>query len=183
MQARPGSERGAPGRIYLIGFMAAGKTTIGSALGAMLGAPFIDLDRAIEQQAGQRVSEIFEHRGESAFRDLEHEGLGDTEALAHCVIATGGGAFTYERNRELIQRLGVSVWIDPGLEAILERLRRSRREDRPLFRDAAQIRALYHRRLDAYRMADLRIRSGSEETAQGVAASIASLIRERSCGI
>ncbi len=170
-------------RIYLVGFMAAGKTTIGSALGDILGYPFVDLDHAIERQTGERVREIFERHGEPSFRELEHECLRHTAELAQCVIATGGGTMTFERNREVMQQLGVSVWIDPGFETLLFRLQRSQRSDRPLFREQEQTRALYHRRLDAYRMADLRIETGSEETAQGVAASIASLLRERSCVI
>lgn len=170
-------------RIYLIGFMAAGKTTIGSALGEILRVPFVDLDQAIEQQTGERVREIFERHGESRFRDLEHECLRRTAELEQCVIATGGGTMVSRRNREVIRQLGVSVWIDPGFEVLLARLGRSRHSDRPLFRDEDQTRELYRCRLDAYRMADLRIESGSEETAQSVAASIASLLRERSCAI
>ena len=172
-----------PPRIYLTGFMAAGKTTIGSALAELLDRPFVDLDQEIERRTGERVREIFARHGERAFRDLEHESLQRTADLAQGVIATGGGAMAHERNRQVIRRLGVSVWLDPGLETLLSRLRRSLRSDRPLFRDEEQARALYLRRLDAYRMADLRIDTGAEATVESVAASIVSLLRERSCVI
>ena len=175
--------KAAPRRIYLTGFMAAGKTTIGSRLAELLDYPFVDLDHAIEQRTGERVPEIFARQGEDAFRNLEHECLLCTADLVQGVIATGGGTMAQERNREVIRQLGVSLWIDPGIELILARLRRSRRSDRPLFRDEEQARKLYHRRLDAYRMADLRIETPSGETAQSVAASIAALLRERSCVI
>ena len=163
--------------------MAAGKTVVGSALAQLLGYRFRDLDQAIEERAGDKVREIFERHGEARFRDLEHECLKRTGALEEAVIATGGGTMAYERNRQVMRRLGVSVWLDPGLPTLLERLRRSIAADRPLLRNQEQTRALYHRRLDAYRMADLRVEVSSRETAHDVAARIASLLRERSCVI
>lgn len=170
-------------RLYLTGFMAAGKTAVGSALAENLGRVFCDLDAVIEQEAGETVREIFARRGEAAFRDLEHECLGRTAELAGAVIATGGGTMSFARNRELIRRLGVSVWLDPPFDTLLARLRRSVAADRPLYGDENETRALYHRRLDAYRMSDLRIEPSSGESAPSVAARIAHLLRERRCAI
>ncbi len=170
-------------RVYLVGFMAAGKTAVGRALAGVLGFRFEDLDRMIEDRAGARVHEIFELRGEDWFRDREHECLQLTESLENAVVATGGGTMTFERNRAVIGRLGVSVWLDPPLEVLFERLERGGRSKRPLFRGREHARALYHNRRDAYRMADLTIEPVSRDTADGVAARIAALLRERNCVI
>ena len=136
-----GSWSAAAPRIYLTGFMAAGKTAVGGALAALLGYRFIDLDRQIEARAGLSAAEIFERRGEEAFRELEHRALEGTANLRQTVIATGGGAMTFERNRALIRRLGLSVWLDPGFEIILARLDEAGRRRRPLFRDPEQARS------------------------------------------
>ncbi len=170
-------------RVYLVGFMAAGKTAVGSALARLLGYDFHDLDRLIEQRAGAKVHEVFERHGESWFRDCEHDCLRRTEALNRVVIATGGGTMTFRRNRELIASLGASVWLDAPLETIFSRLERGGDSDRPLFCDREQARTLYHSRLDAYRMADLRVETASRETAGDVAARIAVDLRERNCAI
>ncbi len=137
----------------------------------------------IEESAGGRIPEIFERLGEDWFRDREHECLKQTRRHESAVIATGGGTMTFERNREVIGRLGFSIWLDPPLEVLFERLERGGRAKRPLFRGREQARALYHRRRDAYRMADLRIEPSSGDTADGVAARIAALLRERNCVI
>ena len=84
--------------IVLCGFMGCGKTTVGRNLARKAGRKFIDMDLYIEEKAGMKISEIFEKFGESRFRDMEHEAcleLADTEGL---VIASGGGAFTFQRN-------------------------------------------------------------------------------------
>ncbi len=170
-------------RLYLVGFMASGKTAVGAELARLLERPFVDLDAVIEEQVGASIQDIFERRGESAFRDLEHQYLCQTEAIEGGVIATGGGTMVFERNREVIRRQGLSIWLDPGLETILARLARSWKSDRPLYLGDEQTRNLYNRRLDAYRMADLRVTSPPEATARSVAARIELLLRERSCGI
>ncbi len=169
--------------VYLTGFMAAGKTVVGCALAQLLDYRFRDLDEAIEERTGEKVREIFERHGEDRFRDLEHECLKRTAGLGAAVIATGGGTVAFERNREIMRRLGISVWLDPGLPTLLERLRRSTAADRPLLGDEEQTRMLYHRRLDAYRMSDLRIETSPGDTAKTVAGRIAHLLREKSCAI
>lgn len=170
-------------RVYLTGFMAAGKSRVGSALAVRLGCRFADLDRMIEERAGATVPEIFERWGEAWFRDREHECLKRTEAFGNAVIATGGGTMTFERNREVIGRLGVSVWLDPPLEVLFERLERGGTAKRPLFRGREHARSLYHSRRDAYRMANLRVVPADHDTADDVAARIASVLRERNCVI
>lgn len=168
-------------RIYLTGFMAAGKTAVGKALAAILGYRFVDLDSEIEARAGCSVREIFARRGEAAFRELEHEALRATASDRRLVVATGGGTVTFERNRALIRRLGTSVWLAPAFETLLARLDEEERAQRPLLGDPQQARELYRQRLDAYRRADIRIGVDADETAAGVAARIARLFEGAPC--
>ena len=164
------------GRVYLTGFMACGKTAVGSALAARLGAPFVDLDHEIESRAGITIREIFDYAGEDKFRDLEHRALGDTRETPAAVIATGGGTFVSERNRKLIRELGVSVWIDATFDEIVGRLSDHGRRKRPLFQNEQQARRLYDERLAWYRLADLRVEVEAEDTARKVAGRIARLL-------
>ena len=164
-------------RIYLTGFMGAGKSKVGRALALRLNLPFVDLDDAIEASEGMSIREIFAARGEDAFRDLEHRRLIATEDLERVVVATGGGLFTLARNQDVIRRLGVSAWLHPSFVTIAARIRPKGTATRPLFRDEAQAEELYRRRLPEYEKADLRVDIGPEETAEQVAARIADTLR------
>ena len=169
-------------RIYLVGFMASGKTAVGAALAAREGLRFLDLDREIEHRADGEIRRIFERRGEAAFRDLEHDALRTSVSSPSIVVATGGGAMAFERNQEIIRTAGYSVWLDASFETLLARLDEAGRRQRPLFRDEVQARSLYEERLSSYRLADLHVRVSAEDTASGVAARIARLLpRESVC--
>ncbi len=168
-------------RIFLTGFMGAGKTAVGAELASLLGYPLIDLDQEIEALAGCSVCEIFDNQGETAFRALEHRCLSDTESLPEVVVATGGGTITLRRNRQLMRRLGTSVWLRPELATIQARLAGDAGAERPLWRDPAQVRELYERRLEAYRQADLEVAISARETPGEVAARMPSLLRGTSC--
>ncbi len=170
------SERARPERIFLVGFMAAGKTAVGKALAELLGYRFVDLDQEIEADAGLSVRDIFEHRGEEAFRELERRALRQTASDRGLVVATGGGTPIAEENRSLIRRLGRSVWLKADFDTILARLDERGLCQRPLFRDPAQARRLYRQRHPAYRAADLGIEISPRDTVGEVAARIASLI-------
>ena len=141
----------------------------------------LDLDQEIEKRAGMAVREIFEEQGEAAFRELEHLCLKETARLEKVVVATGGGAMTFPRNRAVIGRLGVSVWLNPSFATIVERIGTSSAGERPLFGDEEQTHALYRSRLSAYAEADLRLDVAPRETASEVAARIALRLRERHC--
>lgn len=164
--------------VFLTGFMAAGKTAVGKALGAELGYPFVDLDREIETMAGISVANIFSRRGEGAFRDLEHDCLRRIATGEPLVVALGGGAFTFGRNRDLIGVGGVSFWLDPPFEVLLERCAHDTGSERPLFRDGESARRLYLERKPAYALADHRIGIGERESIPSVTARILAILRE-----
>jgi len=170
-------------RIFLTGFMGAGKTTVGSRLAALLGLPFVDLDQEIERQAGATVREIVEGQGEVAFRRLELEALQVVLGKGDAVVATGGGTLTTDPGARLVRESGLAVWLNPSFATIVERIGTLGKLDRPLFREEAQVLALYRERLPAYRRADLVVDVGPGEAAAEVAARIALLLRERRCAI
>jgi shikimate kinase len=170
-------------RIYLTGFMGAGKTAVGRLLAERLGVPFLDLDQEIERRAGMTVREIFEGQGETAFRRLETEALRETLALADIVVATGGGTMVFEGNFQMIHDNGLSVWLNPAFATIVARIGGLGKADRPLFRDETQALALYRERLPAYRRADVKVDVAPDEGPEEVAARIALLIGNRRCVI
>lgn len=170
-------------RIYLTGFMGAGKTAVGGNLSELLGCPLVDLDREVEARAELSVRDIFERLGEGAFRELEHDCLKQTVRFQEAVVATGGGTMTFPRNVAVIRRLGVSVWLNPSFATIVERIGGRGKRDRPLFKTEEQALALFRQRLPAYRQSDLQMDVAPHETAPEVAARIALRLRERRCVI
>jgi shikimate kinase len=120
-------------KIYLIGFMGAGKTSKGRKLAKRLGYGFADMDLIIEEQEGMPVSEIFSLKGEDWFRNKETEvlhHLGEQEE--DIVISTGGGVPCFNDNMDYINSTGVSVYLKMTPEAIAIRLGRSHKPARPL---------------------------------------------------
>lgn len=165
-------------RIFLAGFMGAGKSTVGRHLAERLGLPFFDLDVQIERRAGATIREIFQHRGEADFRRLEHDALRTLCDHPRLVAATGGGTLTVGSNRELIARSGLSVWLHPPFATIVERLGGAGKEDRPLFRNEVQAWELYRERLPTYQSCDLRVDVEASERAEEVAARIVLMLEE-----
>jgi shikimate kinase len=142
-------------RIYLTGFMGAGKTTVGRALAENLRVPFIDLDAEVESRSGACVREIFDTLGEAHFRRLESESLRRTAALETCIVATGGGVPEEPENRAWMRLNGLVVWLDATLPVVEERL--AQVTDRPLFGDSEEVARLFARRRQVYRDCDLEI--------------------------
>lgn len=95
--------------IVLVGFMGAGKTTVGRLVADKLGVPFLDSDHAIEKRAGRSIPDIFTAVGEPGFRELEHQVIADLLAGSPAVLALGGGAAGHPRTRELLAAPGVDV--------------------------------------------------------------------------
>jgi shikimate kinase len=168
-------------RIFLTGFMGAGKTSVGRRLATRLGWPFVDLDAEIERAAGESVREIFERVGESGFREVECQMLADAMRQDPVVVATGGGTLTFPRNLAAARSAGLVVWLNPEFATLTRRIGGKGKQDRPLFRDEAAVLALYRERLPAYALADLKVDVATEERPEEVAARIALLVAERSC--
>lgn len=166
-------------RVFLSGFMGAGKTSVGRLLAARLGWEFVDLDEEVERRAGMSVRRIFEAMGEPEFRRLEAEALRQAIARDDVVVATGGGTVTFEANARLLKAHGVTVWLKPSFDTLAARLAAAGgvgKEDRPLFRDQSQALALYLQRLPAYRAADRTVEVGVDEEPEEVAARILLLL-------
>ena len=149
-------------KIYLVGFMGSGKTTIGRELAARIDAPFFDLDELIEAAEQMTIKEVFAQRGEPYFRKRERDLLRSTKHLDAAVIATGGGTFTFDDNIQFIQSEGLSVFLSAPYALLRSRI--GRKEDRPLFRDDISTHELYANRIRYYRMSDITIDVREEET-------------------
>jgi shikimate kinase len=142
-------------KIYLVGFMASGKSTIARALAARLRWRAEDVDDLIERRERHTIADIFAKQGEPYFRSVERESLRLLQPLRHVIIATGGGTFADPENRAAINFDGVSIWIDVPLPDLLHRIPLDGR--RPLAASRADLERLYAARTDAYRLAHLRI--------------------------
>jgi shikimate kinase len=142
-------------RIYLVGFMGAGKSTVGRELSVKLRRPFLDLDTEIEKSAKLPVREIFARFGEPHFRQLEREHLQRISEIPRAIIALGGGAYIDAENRAIVDATGVAVWLDTSLAAVKERVRPD--GSRPLLADAERARRLYTERLPSYRLARIHV--------------------------
>lgn len=108
--------------IFLIGYMASGKTTFGRALARRLGCQFIDLDFYIEQRFHTTINNIFTTRGEEGFRRLESNMLKEIGEFSDVVVACGGGTPCFFDNMDYMLSQGLVVWLEASKERILERL-------------------------------------------------------------
>jgi shikimate kinase len=145
-------------KIYIVGFMAAGKTTVARALAKRLGWQAADIDELIERRERQTVADIFAKQGEPYFRASERAVLFEQLQPRHIVVATGGGTFVDPQNRAAINRDGVSVWLDVPFDRAVARVPVDGR--RPLAADRAEFERLYHQRRAAYQHAHVRLDAG-----------------------
>jgi shikimate kinase len=142
-------------RVFLVGFMGAGKTTVARALGRRLGWRVEDVDELIEVREHATVSELFAARGEPYFRLAERDVLRRVLAEDHVVVATGSGTYADDENRLAINANGAAVWLDlPWMDAIARVPADGRR---PLASNREQFEALYHARRLCYQQAHLRL--------------------------
>lgn len=162
-RSRAASRQGVRG-IVLIGFMGAGKSSVGRALGQRLGWAFEDLDERIELREGRKVSEIFRDSGESGFRRAEHaalrEVLEDLKAGEEKIVALGGGAFVQKENANLLEASAVpTVFLDGDAAELWRRCRQQAEKEgmeRPLLGSLESFRALYGARRPHYLKAPFR---------------------------
>jgi shikimate kinase len=142
-------------KLYLVGFMGAGKTTLARALGRRLQWRVEDLDELIEARERCTVADVFALRGEPYFRAAEREVLRRLLPLRHAVVATGGGTYADADNRALITANGIAIWLDLPFATALGRVPSDGR--RPLAADRTQFEALFLARRIAYQQASLRL--------------------------
>jgi shikimate kinase len=152
----------------MVGFMGAGKTSVGKLLAQRLGRDFYDLDEVIEKREQASIAALFASAGESGFRAIESITLRELiERLERpCVIALGGGAFVQRANREVLQNTGGTTVL---LEASLAELERRCNDGgcaRPLAQDAEKFRQLFASRQHAYALADFHVRTDGKSIEQ-----------------
>jgi shikimate kinase len=159
----------APDKIYLVGFMAAGKTTVARAMAARLGWRAEDVDELIEARERLTVADNFARHGEPYFRAAEREMIRLLLPIRHAIVATGGGTFMDPDTRQTLNLDGTTVWLDVPFTELLGRLPADGR--RPLAADRQQLERLYALRHTAYAQAHVRIDAGdarAEEVADRV---------------
>jgi shikimate kinase len=167
--------------------MGSGKTSTGQALAELLGWDFVDLDGEIEAQEGTAIRLLFQQRGETTFREVEHEALCKclTYRSGPTVLALGGGAFVQTNNVELLRTSHVlTVFLETPVDDMLQRCGVEDRPDpgnpRPLATDAAAFRNLYERRLPHYRGAHVTIKTAGKSVVE-VALEIAETLGLKAC--
>ena len=141
--------------VYLVGFMGAGKTSVGGRLAELLGWSFVDLDRRIEQREGEPIRDLFRRKGEPYFRRIEREELLRASTETETVVALGGGAFCSPENQQIVHDTGASIWLDAPLDLLFERCADD--QTRPLFTTRDEMRQLLDRRRPFYAQAELHI--------------------------
>jgi shikimate kinase len=166
-------------RVFLIGFMAAGKTTVGRLLADRLGWRFVDVDEEIVRRSGETVPEIFRLHGEAVFRALEARLTAELRSLDRAVIAPGGGWVTTPSALDDLPDGTVVVWLRVSAEEAIRRVGPA--ADRPLLAGAdplARARSLIAERESLYRRADLTIDVDGRSPA-AIAAEIAARLATR----
>jgi shikimate kinase len=159
------------GSVLLVGFMGAGKSTVGSALAARLGCAFEDLDQRIERHQGRTVPEIFRDCGEARFRRAEsaalRELLDELRGGVKKVAALGGGAFAQVKNAGLIEARGVpTVFLDAPAQELWRRCCEQARDQgtrRPLLKSIEKFSKLYQARRTRYLKATFRQETSGRE--------------------
>jgi shikimate kinase len=163
----------------MVGFMGAGKSTVGTMLSRDMGLPFIDLDRTIEAQEHASVAELFQARGEEAFRDLESEALASLANVERAVVACGGGIVLRPQNRILLAELGRVVYLQGSAGEAIARIGDT--ATRPLLAGSAgtiTATSLLSAREALYRsVADLTVDTAGK-SAEEVAAAVAAALEE-----
>src|SRR5262245_20612237 len=163
--------------IFLLGFMASGKSTVGPLLAAKLDRQFIDLDRVIEAKVDCAVVELIARDGEERFRQIETETLREVASRGGAIIAPGGGAITRAENRELMSRFGITVWLDAPFELCWRRIQQDG-ATRPLAPNEMSARERYERRAPLYRQASIHIPINETQPPDDISKTIVERLRK-----
>ena len=158
--------------LYLIGMMGTGKTTVGQVLAKELGYRFFDTDVLIERVAQKSINELFAEEGETFFRELESQVLGEVSACTRSVIATGGGAVLRPLNWSYL-RHGLIIWLDAPISLLVERLAED--NTRPLLKMdnlSLKLETLLAERKSLYQEADLQIAIAKNENPEQIVSKI-----------
>ncbi|MGI6218626.1 MAG: shikimate kinase [Bacteroidaceae bacterium] len=164
-------------RIFLIGYMAAGKTTLGRALARTLNLQFLDLDQYIEQRQHATITTLFERHGEAGFRQIERQHLHEAGEFENTLIACGGGTPCHFDNIDYMNRQGQTVFLSVPLPVLLRRLR-ANRSKRPLLAQKTDaqlhdyIAAQLQERLPYYTQARYTFPADSLESSAEIAESV-----------
>ena len=142
-------------KLYLVGFMGAGKSSVSRALSRRIGWRAEDVDEQIEAREGHRISDIFAQRGEAYFRQVERSVIADLLPVRQIIVATGGGTFVDPGTRAAMLADGAVAWLHVPLSKVIERVPTDGR--RPLAADRVQMEQLFERRQLAYGHAHVRI--------------------------
>ena len=164
--------------IFICGFMATGKSTVGKLLAAKMHCKFFDMDALIEAEAGMAISQIFASLGEQAFRVMESRMVKRFEKRSGCVVATGGGVIVNPGNLQILKRCGVVITLTASVESIL--LRAGKDDTRPLLQvedKAERIRTLMKQREPYYSQADI-ILDTSALSIDAVVSALADRLKE-----
>lgn len=160
--------------IFLIGYMGCGKSTMGRAISALTGVPFIDLDNYIEQRFHLTVKEIFAQRGEDGFRDVERRMLQEVADFEDVIVACGGGTPCFFDNMEYMNTHGTTVFLNTPIDRLHSRLMRGRHK-RPLIADKDDeelmtfIKEALAKRMDHYSKAQISFSSERLENKSEIA--------------
>ena len=120
--------------LFLVGYAGSGKSTIARRIARRLGLRVVDTDKCVEEQVGASVADIFLYEGEEYFRRSERKVVEELASDADLIVATGGGLPTWSDNMELLNRMGITIYLRRKPEQILSRLSAYGREKRPMFR-------------------------------------------------
>lgn len=164
--------------VFLIGFMGAGKSTVGKLLAREMNRRFYDTDDLIEARCGERIAQIFQNRGERYFREIESKIVEEVAQLKDTVTALGGGAIESDQNRNLINS-GMSVYLKWDREVLFSRIRED--ESRPLVgNNETDLIGLFESRRPFYERAHHIINCNADSTPKQSVDQIMTLIKENS---
>jgi shikimate kinase len=163
-------------QIFLVGFMASGKSTVGPVLARRLKRPFLDLDPVIEGRAGCTIAELISREGEEEFRRFETDALRAATLGSPAVVAVGGGAIIRDENRQLMSQYGIMVWLDTPFEICWRRIQEDKGV-RPLAPTEEVAHGRYIQRLPFYRLSGVSISINLSQTPEDISETIITSLR------